>query len=186
MDPKFLAHWKSHRKAVNSKLETIEPSPSVDASELHIEVRTPKGYPKKLTPPRSSSPPSGDYEEEVIVQPPRRLIPFPPRPVNIPLPPDWLNNITIIGDALIAAGIPRSEFDQHLYYRLSDGPVVAFWKHDIVQGSMPFFTVQTANNWLRYHIEQPYYVQDYEDENEPMYFDDFEELMNHMLEIANQ
>jgi hypothetical protein len=175
MDPKFMQHWRSHSKKVDAQFEPVE----------KIEGRNPP----RMRPKRTRTvKPVEDVEEEVIVEPPPRdttenITVEPPVRRIIPPPPAELHNAYVIGDALVAAGLDRSTTRHNLYYRLQEAPLLAYWQ---AEGSLrsPYFSVESANTWLRYHIVQPFMVEDYNDEQEPMYFDSLEELITHMTGVV--
>lgn len=174
MSPKFMAHWRGHKKDVNSQLVVLE----------NVEGRNPT----RIQPKRGRTMrPMEDVEEEIYVQPPRDreetiIVRPPPRRIIPPLPEE-LQNAYTIGDALVSAGMTRSPARENLYYRLTGTPLLAYWQGEGVKRS-PFFSVETPNVWLRYQIVAPMMVQDYDDEQEPIYFEDLEELITHMIGVV--
>jgi len=165
-----MRHWRSHSKKVNSQFATME----------RIEGRNPPGIkPKRNREVEQME----DVEEEVFVQPDREeSITVAPRRI-IPPPPEELQNAQAIGEALVAAGLDRSTTRRNLYYRIQGSPVISYWQAEDTIRS-PYFYLETADYKLRYHIVEPLAAEDYNEEEDTVYFDDLQDLITHMTRIV--
>lgn len=68
---------------------------------------------------------------------------------------------------------------KNLYYRLGRAPAIAFVENQ------NYFVVETSDLWLRYNIDGPYKVDNYNNTEDPLFFNNFRELEEHFRSVVS-